>query len=411
MSYTKNEQGQSTVFVTQPEAVPIPWGLAALGVLPVVIFLFISVATAFVFAAIIAALIWARMKVGTAPATTVSSVAATSTAATTRRRHRRGWQPAPPDAKPPETLASGMGESLPMISESSTTQTEHAINCTKVNTKAMKSKLFLLMILISQAGSAVAQMKADIVGLRLGMDVNETIAIIKAHAPSAQMTVLKERMPAPINTEFDALVVATTGTGDWQQPEAEMIVVSFSGPPSAPRAIDVHRVQKFGEGRQPLMGAVVSAIKRKYGEPNEERSGTATNRMMAWRTSATGQPIPAQVISGGLCLAPAGGGLSHADMTLPSIIKRHHSNGRLIPLGTSDPRCGQSLSVYVDSSQDRARPDTYFVHYIAVRVTDQVAWLKDRNEISSLRNGTHEVQKRAAAEAKQKAATRPAPKF
>ena len=66
MSYTKNEQGQSTVFVTQPEAVPIPWGLAALGVLPVVIFLFINIATAFVFAAIFAALIWARMKVGPA---------------------------------------------------------------------------------------------------------------------------------------------------------------------------------------------------------------------------------------------------------------------------------------------------------------------------------------------------------
>lgn len=63
MSYTKSEQGQSTTFVTQPEAVPVPWGVAALGVLPVVIFLFISVTAAFVFAAIFCALIWARMKV------------------------------------------------------------------------------------------------------------------------------------------------------------------------------------------------------------------------------------------------------------------------------------------------------------------------------------------------------------
>lgn len=66
MGYTKSEQGQATTFVTQPEAVPVPWGLAALGVLPVVIFLFISIPAALVFAAIFAALIWARMKVGPA---------------------------------------------------------------------------------------------------------------------------------------------------------------------------------------------------------------------------------------------------------------------------------------------------------------------------------------------------------
>lgn len=66
MSYTKSEQGQSTTFVTQPEAVPVPWGVAALGVLPVVILLLISLTAAFAFAAIFAALVWARMKVGPA---------------------------------------------------------------------------------------------------------------------------------------------------------------------------------------------------------------------------------------------------------------------------------------------------------------------------------------------------------
>ena len=60
----------------------------------------------------------------------------------------------------------------------------------------MKSRIFLLVVLILQSGAAIAQMKADIVGLRLGMDLNETFAAIKAHAPTAQMTVLEERMPA-----------------------------------------------------------------------------------------------------------------------------------------------------------------------------------------------------------------------
>lgn len=275
----------------------------------------------------------------------------------------------------------------------------------------MRSSLVFLVMLMSLTDPALAQMKAaDIVGLRLGMGVNETLAAIKAHAPTAQVAVLKERMPKPIDTEFDAIVVATTGTGDWQQPEAEMIMVSFSGPPGAPRAIDIDRVQHFGEGRQPLMGAVISGIKRKYGEPTEERSGLATNRLMAWRASATGQPLPAELNSGGHCLAPASV-FPLKDMALQSIIKANAAGRNPGRSGASDPRCGQSVHAFVQSIQDRAKPDAYFVHSIAVRVADQVAWLKDMKEISSLRNGTHEVFKRAAAEAEQKAASRPAPKF
>lgn len=272
----------------------------------------------------------------------------------------------------------------------------------------MKSSLFAVVILISLTDSALAQMNVDIVGLRLGMGVNETVAAIKAHVPTAQVAVLKERMPKPIDTEFDAIVVATTATGDWQQPEAEMIMVSFSGPPGAPRVIDIRRSQYFGEGRQPLMGAVISAIKRKYGEPSEERSGMATNWLMAWRTSATGQPLPAELRSGSYCVAPAAA-YPLREMTLQALIKAN-GLGRNPPGGT-DARCGPSVSAFVQSIQDRAKPDTYFVYSIGVRVADQVAWLRDMKEISSLRNGTHEVQKRAAAEVEQKAASRPAPKF
>ena len=248
------------------------------------------------------------------------------------------------------------------------------------------------------------------------MGLDETVAAIKAHAPTAQMTVLKERMPKPINTEFDALVFATTGTDNWQQPEAEMIMVSFSGPPGAPRAIDIHRVQHFGEGRQPLLGAVVNAVKRKYGEPNEEHSGLATNRIMTWRTSATGQPVPSQVMSGGLCTLASDTGSQRALMSLKTLLESHRrtvgGNSRPGPTsGAQDPRCGYSLAAFVNSAQDRAKPDTYFVNAVAVRLTDLATLAKDHKEIVSLQNGTHEIHKRAAAEAEQKAATRPAPKF
>ena len=195
-----------------------------------------------------------------------------------------------------------------------------------------------------------------------------------------------------------------------------MIMVSFSGPPGAPRAIDIHRVQHFGEGWQPLLGAVVTAIKRKYGEPNEERSGLATNRMMTWRTTVAGQPLPEQVISGGLCLAPASVGLLRGNMTLKStleVVRRSRLGDMARPthVGAIDPRCGSSLSAYVGSSQDQAKPDTYFVNSIAVRVTDLVTLTKDMKEVSSLLNGTHEIHKRAVAESERKDARWPAPKF
>ena len=63
MSYSKNRQGQTTVFQTEPERVPIPFGLVAIAALPVIFFLFISLTASVVFAVIFAALIWARMKV------------------------------------------------------------------------------------------------------------------------------------------------------------------------------------------------------------------------------------------------------------------------------------------------------------------------------------------------------------
>lgn len=62
MSYTKNEQGQATVFTTQPETVPVPWGLVAISAAATVIPLFISIYFALTVAAIFAALCWARMR-------------------------------------------------------------------------------------------------------------------------------------------------------------------------------------------------------------------------------------------------------------------------------------------------------------------------------------------------------------
>lgn len=62
MSYTKSEQGQTTVFTTTPETVPVPWGLVAISAAATVIPLFISIYFALAVAAVFAALCWARMK-------------------------------------------------------------------------------------------------------------------------------------------------------------------------------------------------------------------------------------------------------------------------------------------------------------------------------------------------------------
>ena len=182
--------------------------------------------------------------------------------------------------------------------------------------------------------------------------------------------------------------------------------------------VDVMRVRqaKQVEEEEQRESEELQAVKRKYGEPNEERSGLATNRMMTWRTSATGQPVAAQVMSGGLCTLAADASSKRARMTLKSLLEDHRRSvgGTIRPgptSGAQDPRCGYSLAAFVNSTQDRAKPDTYFVDSVAVRLTDLATLAKDHKEIVSLQNGTHEIHKRAAAEAEQKAATRPAPKF
>jgi len=58
MSYTKNVQGQSTTFQTEPERVPFPVGVLGLAIIPIFIFIFISWIAVIVTVLIFAALAW-----------------------------------------------------------------------------------------------------------------------------------------------------------------------------------------------------------------------------------------------------------------------------------------------------------------------------------------------------------------
>jgi len=58
MGYTKNVQGQSTTFQTEPERVAFPLNVLALGIIPVILFMFISWTAVAVTILVFAALAW-----------------------------------------------------------------------------------------------------------------------------------------------------------------------------------------------------------------------------------------------------------------------------------------------------------------------------------------------------------------
>lgn len=63
MAYSKDIQGAVARFTVEPEAVPLPYSLIGISVVPVVILAFVSITGAVVCAAVLAAVLWLRMKV------------------------------------------------------------------------------------------------------------------------------------------------------------------------------------------------------------------------------------------------------------------------------------------------------------------------------------------------------------
>ncbi|HEX3885413.1 MAG TPA: hypothetical protein VHW66_22355 [Stellaceae bacterium] len=109
----------------------------------------------------------------------------------------------------------------------------------------------------------------DILGMKLGMSVEEIQAAIKAHNPALDIMMTKIPITEVIDAQGTRLGVGTfvqfAAQSDLRTPDfPEFIAVAFTTSQPA-RAFYIGRKTKFPVGQQPLMDKAVQQLREKYG--------------------------------------------------------------------------------------------------------------------------------------------------
>lgn len=131
------------------------------------------------------------------------------------------------------------------------------------------------LLLACTAGAAFAQAPPawDIVGLRLGMSVDEARAALAAHAPRAQVTertlhfTFSDGIRQQASPDFLATIEARVPSGPG---DSEIIQVELSPPPLAQRVIRVRRALTTYADPPPLQ-RMQAQVDGKYGRPAAQR--------------------------------------------------------------------------------------------------------------------------------------------
>jgi hypothetical protein len=131
----------------------------------------------------------------------------------------------------------------------------------------------------------------DVIGLRLGMTEQETVAVLRAYNPAVRIRTVTDTLPTPAATRFTATVYAgffgdeRAGIGD------EVVKLAFSNPTPVPRVLGIWRKQLFPQGRELSMANTTSAIRDKYGAPLFTHVATGQTTWV-WGTGLAGRQPP-----------------------------------------------------------------------------------------------------------------------
>jgi hypothetical protein len=119
----------------------------------------------------------------------------------------------------------------------------------------------------------------DIVGLRIGMSVNEATNALKAKHTKGSVQRFEDTFEGlpPIRVLYG--LESTTRGG---QSIMETISVSVAGPVASPSVIGISRNEVYGEGKQPNRETLLQALIDKYGPPHMNEQPNPHLNMLVW---------------------------------------------------------------------------------------------------------------------------------
>lgn len=147
---------------------------------------------------------------------------------------------------------------------------------------------------ISSAGVAApiattSPVNVDIVGIKLGMTLDEVKRAVQAHSPGMQISEQNGIINNAPATAYMSWLIARSGKGA-PAGSSDAIGIHFPPPPNAHRALFVERFTGFPRDQQPLSDAIKEALVKKFGPPSAVRE-SAGDYGLIWTFNAAGVQI------------------------------------------------------------------------------------------------------------------------
>lgn len=144
--------------------------------------------------------------------------------------------------------------------------------------------------IVTPAATTVENSAESIVGMNLGMNVDEIRSAIKAYDPSFQIGEKKVQLPGMPNSESVSFFYsrAPGGSGD-----EENIYVAFIPPPNKNLASIIAREQSFQPEKRLLLSSLQHALIAKYGQPTMKSTlAGGGGEIYTWLLEGKGSSVP-----------------------------------------------------------------------------------------------------------------------